>query len=90
VCVSVSVFFRVSSLLYAEAVPIPYCIIELGLGTADGLIEIDLSWNMLTGSLPALLANLPIVVRALGICQSHCSLSVYAVCPAFRGISTSA
>ncbi len=39
------------------------CVVELGLGTADGLIEIDLRGNMLTGSLPTLLAHLPIVVR---------------------------
>jgi len=44
---------------------------ELGLGTADGLIEIDFRGNMFTGSLPARLASLPIVVRALRICLSH-------------------
>ncbi len=68
-----------SSFLIAETEPSACCAAELGLGTADGLIEIDFRGNMLTGSLPALLARLPIVVRALCMCLSHSSLSVSAV-----------
>ena len=75
-----------SSFLYVEAVQSVCCAVELGVGTADALIEIYLRENMLTGSLPILLAHLPIVVRALCICQSHSSLSVHVVCIAFSFI----
>lgn len=54
-------------------------LLELDLGTADGLLEIDFRGNMLKGSLPASLARMPIVVRALCMCLSHSSLSVSAV-----------
>ena len=46
---------------------------------ADGLIEMDFRGNMLTGNLSASLARLPIVVRALCVCPSHCSLSTSTV-----------
>lgn len=62
----------------AAVVRSAYHAVELGLGSADGVIELDLRGNMLTGSLPASLARLPIVVRALYKCQSHSSLSVLA------------
>ena len=67
-----------SSFLNAATVPSAYGADELGLGPADGLIEIDLRGNMLTGSLSASLARLPIVVRPFCMCWSHSSLSVSA------------
>ena len=67
-----------SSFLNAATVLSAYGADELGLGPADGLIEIDLRGNMLTGSLSASLARLPIVVRPFCICWSHSSLSVSA------------
>ncbi len=69
-----------SFFLNAATVRSAYYAVELGLGTADGLIELDFRGNLLTGSLPASLSSLPIVVRALCMCQSHSSLSVFAVC----------
>ena len=69
-----------SFFLNAATVLSSYYAVELGLRTADGLIELDFRGIVLTGSLPASLSSLPIVVRALRICLSHFSLSVYATC----------